>query len=320
MAGGGQSAVTRVRRSSSGLVLALLALLGVPVAADPLRFAWPTPAQALVAVEAAKGGYSARSSVRLTVTRDVGGHTRLDFSDARLLAINGRDLSGGIGTGPGEMGSVALEALMPSLLVGADGRVQDVLGIERLGDAIVAGGLGGADSARTDAAAARLRQVLARPGVQAQLRARAGEDWRAWVGVWVGRDLRPGAALDIVGVVPGMGPAVQAKGVMTYTGVAAGFPPSAVRLRLELTADGPEFRRAVFDGLAKVAGQDRQSLGDLSPEHVETASRRQTLELVTDPATLRPYRVDMGTHIAFKLRGQPVQTQTEAKSFLFEWR
>lgn len=155
MAGGGRSAVTGVRRSRSGLILALLALLGVPVAADPLRFAWPTPAQALVTVEAAKGGYTARSSVRL---------------------------------------------------------------------------------------------------------------------------------------------------------------------RLEMTADGPEFRRAVFAGLATVAGQDRQSLGDLSPGHVETASRRQTLELVTDPTTLRPYRVDMGTHIAFKLRGQPVQTQTEAKSFLFGWR
>ena len=312
--------MTCVRRSCSGLVLAVLVLLGVPVAADPLRFAWPAPAQALVTVEAAKGGHSARSSLRLTVTRDLGGPTRLDFSDARLLAMDGSDLSGGAGTGPGEMGSATLEALMPSLLVGPDGRVQDVLGIERLGEALAAGGMGGAGTARTDASAARLRQVLARPGVQAQLRARAGEDWRAWVGVWVGRDLRPGAAIDIIGVVPGMGPAVQAKGAMTHTGVAAGFPSGAVRLRLVLTADGPEFRRAVFEGLAQVAGQDRQALGDLSLERIETASRRQTLELVTDPATLRPYRVDMGTHIVFRLRGQEAQTQSEAKSFRFQWR
>lgn len=311
--------MTCVRLSCSGLVLAALVVLGVPVTADPLQFAWPAPAKALVTVEAAKGGHSARSSLRLTVTRDLGGPTRLDFSDARLLAMDGRDLGGGVGTGPGEMGSATLEALMPSLLVGSDGRLRDVLGIERLGEALAAGATGGAGTARTDASTARLRQVLARPGVQAQLRARAGEDWRAWVGVWVGRDLRPGASIDIVGVVPGMGPTVQAKGVMTHAGVAAGFPHGAVRLRLELTADGPEFRQAVFEGLAQVAGQDGQSLGDLSLELIEAASRRQTLELVTDPATLRPYRVDMGTHIVFQLRGQEAQTQSEAKSFRFQW-
>ena len=203
---------------------------------------------------------------------------------------------------------------MPSLVVGADGRVQEVLGLDRLGVAIGAGGKG------TEASVgARVRQALAslrcRPSSRSGRRRTGGPG----SGSGSGGTWPPGPGSTSVGAVPGMSAKVQATGAMTHQGAAAGFPPGAVRLRLDLTADGPQFRRAVYEGLKAVAGEGGQSLGDLTLERVETASRRQTLELVADPATLRPYRVDTGTHIVFKLRGQEAQTQSETKSFRFAW-
>lgn len=296
--------VSRVRRASLALTLLLLA---APTLADPLRFAWPVPAQALVTVEASKAGHSVSSSLTLKVSQDAEALTRLDFSDARLLTVDGRDLL------PDEEHTFGpLAAAMPSLLVDKAGRVVEVLGLEPLTEGLVA--------ASPEAGRAGLRRALASPRVQADLKAKAAEDWQAWVGLWLGREVESGRPLVLSTTSQVLGTRVQATGTLAHLGPAAGFPAGAVRLRLELTAAGKDLAQAVYGGLAEAAREAMRPLGDLSPEWIEAASRTQSVELVADPGTLRPYRVDRETRTLVRLRGEPAQIQIETKSFRFEWR
>ncbi len=290
--------------------LALLTVLSGPALAAPLHFAWPAPAVALVTVEAAKAGHSVRSTVALKVTRDGQGRTRVDFAEPRLLEVDGRALPAGAADDTGGFGPWA--AAMPSLLVDDDGRVAEVLGFEPLTEALVA--------ASPEAGRAGLRRVLTSPRVQADLKAKAAEDWQTWVGLWLRRDLEPGRSQALSTTSRVLGTRVQAKGKLAHLGPAAGFPAGAVRLRLELTAAGKDLAQAVYGGLAEAARESLRPLGKLSPEGVEAASRTQSVELVADPSTLRPYRVDREARTLVRLRGEPVQTQTETKSFRFDWR
>ncbi len=290
------------------VLLALtLSLLAAPTVAGPLRFAWPAPAQALVTVEASKAGRIMSSSLTLKVSRDAEGLTRLDFADARLLTVDGRDLP------PGEEHAFGpLAAAMPSLLIGKDGRVQKVLGLGRLAEALVA------DS--PEAKRADLRRALASPKLRAELEAKAGEDWNGWVGVWLGREVPAGGRLALTATTEVLGDQVQSRGSIADLGRVEGDPAGAVRLRLELTADGPDLARAVFGALERMARDSGQPLGGLGLDKVETASRRDFVVLVADRSTLRPYRVETGTQSVFKLRGEAAQRQSETKSFRFDWR
>jgi hypothetical protein len=298
--------VSQPRVWGIGLALALH-LLSTQTPGAPLRFAWPVPAQALVTVDAAKAGRTVRSSLALKVSRDDRGNIRLDFSDARLLAVDSRVLAPGLEPSLGP-----LAAAMPSLLIGQDGRVREVLGLGHLAEALVAD----SPEAKRDA----LRLALASPRVQAEFEARATEDWNLWVGIWLGREVPAGGRLVLSSKVDALGTQVEAHGFIADLGSEKGLPGAARKFRLELTADGPDFAKALFDELAGVARVSGRPLGDLSPERIETASRRQFVEAVMDPGTLRPYRVETGTESVFKLRGEPAQSDAETKSFRFEWR
>ena len=170
-----------------------------------------------------------------------------------------------------------LAAAMPSLLIGEDGRVQEVLGLGRLAEALVA------DS--PEAKRADLRRALAPPKLR---HSKAGEDWNGWVGVWLGREVPAGGRLALTATTEVLGAQVQSRGSIADLGRVEGDPAGAIRFVSKLTADGPDLARAVFGALERIAPGPRQPLGSLGLDKVESASRRDLVVLVADRSALDP--------------------------------
>jgi hypothetical protein len=155
----------------------LLAALADPqVEPQPLRFAWPAPAEARVEVEDERAvGTQKRTvviSMRLRV-EPAGENLMIRLSDAQLRSINGVIVGA---ADPAETmlatGRV-LKATTPSIVVGRDGRFLALAD----GDKLVAEVLASAGFPSTPPAIAAFTTVL---------RDFAKEDWAGWVGAWIG--------------------------------------------------------------------------------------------------------------------------------------
>lgn len=211
---------------------------------------------------------------------------RVNFSDVRVLEVNGNDLSSPAAQRAMPASVKAVAAAMPSLVVGGNGKVREVLGLKKILDAVIEAQP--EDPPRVTHEG--LRAALFAPQMQRVIRGKAFADWALWVAIWSGLDIQPGTRSEFTSVTESFGSKVPASGYFAHRGDAPGRL-GLVRLRMQLVADGPGFRGVLFQTLAALAARAGQPQTSFTADRIEHAERREIVELVTDAKTLLPYEV-----------------------------
>jgi hypothetical protein len=282
-----------------------------PAGAPALRFAWPTPSRVTVTERILKKGK--RSVVRYDATLSArqGGGYELKLDKFQFLEMEGRDVTKG--PLPPELKvAMAVAGAIPTLVISSEGQVVDVVGMEEAMErtlALIPDEKGMRDQVRT---------MLSQPSMVQMMKQSAGDFWRAWVEAWVGTDLVAGEERS--GTVPMELPSgpVDSQVTMRHRGPDAAHQGS-VRLEMETVLEGEPFRKAMVGLMSQMV---QAAAPDKAPDFetlLKSARRVSTVEVVTDPATLRPYSARMAQVSKLQIAGQE-REEREEREYSFAWR
>lgn len=307
-----------VTRRFARLVPAALAF-AVPLLAeaDALNFDWPVPAQARVVAEENRRDREVTTEMRLRVTRTTDGENwRLDFEDVRLVEINGNDVTSSKEQEHLPAPFWVVTETVPSFVTDDEGRIVEILPVEQQLDAKIQQIPERPPEVTHDG----LRMALFEPNIAEMLRAKADRYWHLWVGLWLDKELKPGERIEFDAESDYFGVTVPSKGFFEHIGAADGEQPGAARLAFQLNAAGEPLRKAIYQSIVKAYEQADQSIPEeISLETVKSAKRRERVDILTDPETMRPYEVRAVTTLELDLGEQGPQVRIEEKVFRFDW-
>ncbi len=150
------------------------------------------------------------------------------------------------------------------------------------------------------------------------MKQKAGDFWSAWVGAWVGTDLTSGEERSTTVPMQLPGGTADSKVTMHHRGPDAAHP-GAVRLEMETVLEGEPFRKAMVGMISQMlqAAAPQGKAPDVETM-LKSARRVSNVEVVTDPATLRPYSARMAQVTKLQMGGQE-REEREEREYSFEW-
>lgn len=307
----------------SRLVLAVTAVaaaaaLAPAIAGDappqPLKFAWPVPSKGKVTEELLRGGISAttRCTATLDKTEDAAG-LRLHLSDWEIVELQGRGADDPSIAPQVRMLLLSLR-VTPDLLLGTDGSVKEVVGLDAALDTIFREIEKGADEGQK-AALPKLREQMNSPESRATLQKSVTRAWTTWVGDWAGRVI-PDGERGVEGphrvVFPDMNEYEAPTRFRRMSGESEGA--GLVKFTRESVLDGEDARPVLAAWLAKV----KEARGSAPPATgLRFVDRALT---VADPATLLPKRVMREQLLTLQIKDMPERTDVERHTYTFEWQ
>ncbi|MCY1029966.1 hypothetical protein OV207_00720 [Corallococcus sp. BB11-1] len=283
---------------------------GVPA----FKFAWPVPSRVGITERVVSEREHATLKYDGVLTaRKPGPGATLHFENLQQVEPAARK------NPPGTAGTEDLKALLitftkPDLLLSETGALTRIEGLEpALGSAVT---VLEPDPQERESHRARWDTPL----FQNQVRDRAELTWAAWVGTWSGVRLASGEErTKAVRLRHPNGPLEQ-RSTLRHRGAVAGTS-GAVRLEWEMSLDGAPYRQVVARTreLRCSAALARNPSDPCAAEVLESASSVTTVELVTEPGTLRPFSARTVHTETFTLKGKPPVIQREERSYAFDW-
>jgi hypothetical protein len=311
--------VPEVRMSRLALAAAAVmaaAVLVPAVAGDdppPLKFAWPVPSKGRVTETILKGGrtFKTRCTANLEKTEDRSA-LRLHYSDWEIVEIEGRGADDPATAAQVRMLLVSLK-VTPDLVIGANGEVKEVVGLDRQVATILGEIEKGADEA-LKARLPKLREQLDSPEARAAMERSVTRAWKTWVGDWAGRAIPEGErGIEEPYKIPC--PDMAEYDAPTRFRRMSGEKEGAglVRFLRESVLDGEDARPI----LAALMRKMKEAAGDAPPA---TGLRLVDRSMaVADPATLLPKRVLREQLLTLQLKDMPERTDVERHEYTFEW-
>jgi hypothetical protein len=290
-----------------------LVILPAAVADDqpaPLKFAWPVPCKATVTEKLVKRGQTATTRYTISIEKQ-DADFKLHIDDFSFTEFAGKAPDD-----PSVAATVAVALptarLIPDLLIDADGRVKDVLGLDAMIEAEVALLSPGADET---VRAARYKQ-LSTPEARAAIKRESTKNWRAWAGDWVGLVIPAGK--DVASKYPVRdidGTEIDAPAILQRT--AADEAPGHVRLTRVATLEG-EATKASLDLWIKLM---TKQTGKAPPEGLITGLTLSTrTQLVAEETTLRPKGgIREEKCVVHRKEKDDLVVGIESHEFAFEW-
>ncbi|MDI1444330.1 hypothetical protein [Polyangium sp. 6x1] len=273
-------------------------------------FGWKVPCRVPVEQLSDKKGTTARLRYMLSVKPGADGNLDLTFSDFQFLELNGQDI-----TGPELQKqlapALAMTSAMPSLIVSREGEYLGVRGLDEMIERILAMPSFNKDPKIAPKVAAMMRS----PAIKASLEAKMGDYWNGWVGAWNGLSLAPGASREDDDSIEVGDEEIPTRVRVENHGPVDGAK-KLVRLSLVSTMSGT----SASAGLAAFTRSLMRGAGtDLSKNlNVERVNRVITLDVETDPATLRPRRARYVMELEMMVNGQ-MSASRETREERFDW-
>jgi hypothetical protein len=251
-----------------------------PAAIPELRFAWKLPSAARV--EHVRDRDGVRQSQRYLLCASALGGGLIEVRE--LEHADGRT--------------------RPTVLVSADGTVYDVVGLERALERML--GERGTPALREGR--------LQAPAMLAQLKEKYAETWHLWVDTWLNFEPRQGSQV-VEAFIPFGDVELTVPQSFEYLGRAPG-EPALIKMRMRSVLEGPEASRA----LARFV-RDTVVLEEPARDHVDRVELRRSVdfEIVTDPATLMPRRVQGKTVTRVTIGGRFPKEKSESDDYRFDW-
>jgi hypothetical protein len=284
-----------------------------PASAPALRFAWPTPSRVTVTQRSLKKGKRAVLRYDAVLSARMGGGYELKLDKIQFLELEGRDVSKGP-LPPEVKTALAMASALPTVVISAEGEFVDVMGLDEVVEHILKQTPN--EKGRRD----KIRAVFAQPAVAQAMKQKAGDFWQAWVGAWVGMDVAAGQ--ERVAMVPLQMPLGSVDGTVTlrHRGPVTEHK-GAVRLEMETVLEGEPFRKEMVNMLSQMVQAAGAQEGTEPPDFeamLQSARRVSTVEVVTDPATLRPYSARMVQVTQVQVEDQQNE-QREEQEYRFTW-
>jgi hypothetical protein len=299
------------------LAAALLASASADDKPAPLKFAWPVPSKVTVTEKVSRVGHT--GSLRYTASlrsTDDGRAFRLHLADFEFVEFDGKAVTGMTTDDPVMAqqlaGTLAMAKATPDLVVGADGTVKDVIGLDQAIATSIDELTKMADE-RTKAQLPAIRAQLTSPEAKDRVRQEATKQWMLWVGDWAGREIPEGRGVE--GSYPIACPdATEVAAPTLWRRVPAESEgPGLVRLTRETTLDGEDAKRPFDEFLAKAEAATGQTIPATGMRLVDRVA------VVTDPATLRPTWVRHEKQRILHMKDAVDRNDIERHEYQFDW-
>ena len=277
----------------------------------PLKFAWPLPCRVRVTEKALKRGRETTTSYLIGLTKEGdAGDVRLHLSAFEILVLAGRPASDP-DIAPLVAQALPMTKAIPDLLLSSEGRVKDVIDIQKAIDQAFSEMEAVATEAQKKEIAARRAQLSTAEAKQYMNRS-AREFWDAWVGNWIGMTVSEAEPLLTTHVIVGPdGTAFDAPATVKRTSVKEG-----AQLFLEAKLEGEQARQALEGWVKKMTEASNQAPPDGFFTGLEAAER---VVAVTDPATLKPLRVSRELTSAIRRKNGQDTEVVERHDYTFDW-
>lgn len=310
------------------LVVALLPLTQDPAAqpATPAaeaprlegHFAWPVPGRVRVVEKITKGGHEAELGYVLVLGPAPDGRGILvRHVEDRFLSLDGKKPEE-VGDMAGYQQAMNFMQAAPDLRIGADGKVLEVLEIDRAIKATLATLAKRMTQEEREAHLPKLEARFAQQDMRDAIGAATRAHWDNWVGNWVGLALPPaGKKLETEVETPLLtGEKTPAKVSVANLGPAKGHT-GHVELSSTSLVEGGKFLDTVVEMTRKMMPEPMRA--QVSKDMFEKAALEQRLRSIIELGSLRPALVVHERIVTVQPRGREAQRQVERREFRFDW-
>lgn len=164
------------------------------------------------------------------------------------------------------------------------------------------------------------RKTMANPQMRQLVMNKLEDVWNTWVATWIGLNTERGERYETTVSIPIGEQPVDAKCTIVVRDVDRG---RRVAVQMITHLEGPQANVAMGKVLATMAAsatEDPAKRAEIEEmfENV-TFERHTTVDVVTDPATLRPDKVSTVSKVTVVAQNEK-RVQTESKSWAFEWK
>ncbi|MCB1744043.1 MAG: hypothetical protein KDK91_26960 [Gammaproteobacteria bacterium] len=282
-----------------------------------MRFAWPVPGQARVFEEGFKNGRHYRARFRLhTASLGANDDIEVRFAGFELIDIEGMDIREARvleQLAP----QIAMMSALPRFRVARSGELIAVEGIEEILRGLLDNEL--FRNLGDPAVRQRVEALMFAPTTLATIEASSASYWNAWVGFWLRLPPRVDGITSWRSENVAFGQKIPFDIVLEPLAVPAGSAPGRVRYRMRSIADGDAIKQALGRFLEKMSSVSGGSSSANPTTLIESVAQSSMVEIVTDPRTLQPDRVEVQALSLIKLAGQPARQTEQRNIYSFQW-
>ncbi|WP_147448745.1 hypothetical protein [Corallococcus terminator] len=287
---------------------------GAPPPVMAFKFAWPVPSHVSITERIDSGREHASLKYDGVLTaRKPGPGSELRFENLQQLDSDSPRSPPGVASTEDPKARLTTFT-KPGLVLSGTGALTDLAGLEPAFERAVT-------VLETDPRARETQRARwDNPLFQTVLRDRAELTWTAWVGTWNGVRLAPGQEQTKTTALRHPNGPLEQRSTLRHQGAVA-ETPGAVRLEWETSLGGASYRQVVARTreLRCSAALARNASDPCAAEVLESASSVTTVELITEPNTLRPFSVRIVDTEAFTVKGQPPVIQRAERTYAFDW-
>ena len=299
----------------SSLILVSCGLWQPSMAEDELKFAWPLPSRVTVTENVLKKGKTAKTRYDIVMkAQDKGNNRELHFENYQFIEIEGLDLT--VPENREKLGPVlnqltAMGGILPTLVINPDGKVEDVVGIEKCVDAALAL-IPGADP--------KMEEMMRSPEMIAQMKQKSVDFWRVWVETWLACKSSAGSETSIETEIPILGGEKMSAPLKVRNEGPDGGTGGDIRLTASTVMDGEPAKKAMQQMMMAMVAKIpvKEGVKPFSPDMVKSVKRTTNFLVITNPKTLQPRRAESEALVELAIEDQQ-KSEIEKHEYLFDW-
>ncbi|MBK8974314.1 MAG: hypothetical protein IPM29_00150 [Planctomycetes bacterium] len=275
---------------------------------------WQFPARATVTQEGTKKGHEVTLRYRIELSQLESGELRLRYSEFELLAVDGTDFTDPRLAKQARRLLASLITAYPELRISAEGLylgVHDWEGtVPRMIDT-----LRKLDPEADPEVLRATREMMLDPSFGPTVELACGNDWGAWLGCWVGLEIKPNSSFETTASLPIGDREVEAAVTFRHRGESG---DGHVRLESTTLISGTEAEAAMIAMLRRISNRTGRAFPSEAELQLQEFSKRTSLSVITDPDTLRPREASSEERSVLHIQGQR-REQVERARYRFEW-
>ncbi|MDX2108017.1 MAG: hypothetical protein SFY67_16590 [Candidatus Melainabacteria bacterium] len=287
-------------------------------ASSNIKFKWPVPVSVAVDENVLKKGKEAKIHYDIVVENDAKkNQINLQYHNFKILELDGIDLSKEENQKTNQKVidmMTAVESAMPTLVIDADGKAQDVIGLdETINKTLELLPMKNAEDLES------LKTFLKSPVMEKQIKQKSLEVWRLWVETWLSCAPAEGKE-DILEVEIPVGATTLISAIQVKNLGPVKEYPDCVKLVADGNFEGEEARKNFAEMMKQLADRipKKEGVKPFTVDMVQEVSRKTHMEVVINPKTAQTQTalVESSTHMKIN---DKTKDAIERHEYKFAW-
>ncbi|MCW5824256.1 MAG: hypothetical protein KIT34_15735 [Cyanobacteria bacterium TGS_CYA1] len=287
-------------------------------ASTSVKFGWPVPVSIAVDENVLKKGKEAKIHYDLVVEKDPKkNQINLQYHNFKILELDGIDLSKEENQKTNQKVidmMTAVESAMPTLVIDACGKAQDVIGLDdTINKTLELLPMKNAEDLES------LKTFLKSPVMEKQIKQKSLEVWRLWVETWLNCAPAEGNE-DILEVEIPVGATTLISAIQVKNMGTVKEYPDCVKLVADGNFEGEEARKNFAEMMKQLADRipKKEGVKPFTVDMVQEVSRKTHMEVVINPKTAQTQTalVESNTHMKIN---DKTKDALERHEYKFAW-